>query len=179
MIKRINLIERPRFQVTYGAILAAAGVSVLICALFYGGLLWSQAQSKKTVVRLSGEIEQLKKLREKLMASEEIAQQGGAAAEIQLFLKKAPVWPQILETLSSNLPPNVWLSSFKSFDKEGMPPKKTIILNGQSKNPQGLAGFLTALEKSPYLENVGLTTSKEEVGVFNFSATCDIAEGKR
>lgn len=179
MIKRINLIERPRFQVTYGAILGAAIASILVCLLFYGGLLWSQAQAKKTVARLNGEIGQLKKLREKLMSSEEIAQQGGAVAEIQLFLKKAPAWPHILGTISSNLPPNVWLSSFKSFDGEGMPPKKTIILNGQSKNPQGLAGFLAALEKSAYFENVGLTTSKEEVGVFNFAATCDIVGGKR
>lgn len=172
MIKRINLIGKEPFQVTYRTIFIGVGLSLFICFLFYGGLFFSNKKAVKDTRQLIGEIERLKNLRAQLMSQEEIAQLAGPLGTIQVALRKAPPWVLVLQTISTSLPSNVWLTSMKTFDKEGS--KKTILLNGQAKNPQGLAHFLAALEKSPFFDHVGLTTSKEEQGVFNFTASCDL-----
>ncbi|MDO8526404.1 MAG: PilN domain-containing protein [Deltaproteobacteria bacterium] len=175
MIQRINLIERERFKVTYGTLSIVLGISIFFCASLYGVLLISEMRASSRMKLLTADIDRLKIEREQLIAKEDIGQSSGPVFEIRTALKKTIPWSQILNDIVLSLPPNVWLVSFKSFDKQESPSKKGVLLNGTAKNPQVLSNFLAAMEETSHFEKVILTSSKEEGGSFNFSITCDIS----
>lgn len=175
MIQRINLLERKRIRITYGALVLAMGVAVAFCLTLYGFQALGQKFSKDQIAKYNKEIEALKIERDQLMAKEEFGEGSGPFMEVQKGLY-VPPWPRVLNSVASSLPPNVWLASFKSYNKEGDPSKKGVLLNGQAKNPQTMTQFLNTLVGNPYFENVLLTTSKDEDGVWNFSVSCDISK---
>lgn len=175
MITRINLIEKKRFQATYGTIATALGGVILFSAFLYLLLMLSTLNSKKAISFLRKDIERLKQEREQIIRNQAGPQGQGPILEIQTLLEKAPSWSSVLNSVTQALPPRVWLASLKSAAKEGSPSKKEIIINGQAKNAQVLASFLTRLEKNPDFEKVVLTTSSEEAGgLFQFTISCDI-----
>lgn len=180
-MQRINLIEKERLNITYGLLLASLATAIVIC-LAITGLQWlTTYQHKNRIGRLNLEIQALKTVREKLISHEGLAKGTGAMAEIQNTFKKTPSWAKLLRTIAQILPPNTWFTSLKSQDLEGTPPKKSLTLNGQAKNPQEINQFRAQMERMSSFENIVLTTSKEEAGgLFHFTIACDIRqEGAR
>ena len=173
-IQRINLLERKQFRVTYGLLLYLF-LGVLTLSLLMAGTAWfGQYQAQTHVALLQNDIARLKMERERLMAKGEMTQEAGPLQELLGTLEREPNWAQLLNKISKALPPNVWLASFKSFDREGGGAQKSAILNGWAKKAKDMAGFMGALEKDPYFEKVVLTSSKKEDSLFNFSIACDI-----
>ncbi|MDP2600619.1 MAG: PilN domain-containing protein [Deltaproteobacteria bacterium] len=176
-IQRINLLEKKQFRVTYGLLLSLF-LGMLTLSLLMAGTAWfGQFQAQTHVTLLQTDISKLQKERERLMAKGEMTE-AGPLKELLAILEREPDWSQLLRKISKALPPNVWLASFKSFDREGSGIQKSIILNGWAKKAKDLAGFMGAIEKDPYFEKVVLTSSKKEDSLFNFSITCDITARK-
>lgn len=174
MIQRINLLEKKRFKVTYGLLLALFLVVLTLSLLLAGTAWFGQFQAERHIALLQTDIDRLKVERERLMAKGETSQEKGPLKELLAILEKEPHWSQLLNKISKALPSNVWLVSFKSFDREGSSAQKSIILNGWAKKAKDLAVFMGTLETDPYFEGIVLTSSKKEDGAFNFSISCDI-----
>lgn len=176
MIQRINLLEKERFKVTYGLLLTLF-LSVLTICLFMVGSAWfGNLQATKYIEFLNVDINRLKIEREKLLSKGEVSKETGPVKEVLAILEREPNWAMLLSKIAKSLPSNVWLVSFKSFDKkegEGVN-QKSVILNGLAKKAKDLASFIKMLEEDPSFENIVLTSSKKEDSLFNFSVTCDI-----
>ncbi|MBI4223515.1 MAG: PilN domain-containing protein [Deltaproteobacteria bacterium] len=179
MIKRINFLEKKRFQVTYRTMAAGIGSVLACCGLLYGLLFLNQIRASARLKALQAETERLTAERERLIRQEIPLAGAGSYVQIQLALEEAPVWSHILDALTRAMPPRTWLASVKSADKAGAAQKKEIILNGQAKNPQAIANFLANLQANPHFDKVTLTTSAEESnGLFQFTISCDISPKK-
>lgn len=175
MIKRINFLEKKRFQVTYQTMVTAIGAVLLTCALLYGLLFFNDRRAQARLTILQADIERLKAERERIISQETLLTGEGSLVQVQAALEKSPAWSDILMALAQALPPRVWLASVKSSDKESATFKKEIILNGQAKSPQVITAFLTHLQADPRFAKVVLTTSAQEAnGLFQFTIACDI-----
>lgn len=179
MITRINFLEKTRIQITYAKIVGAIAGVVLLCALLYGFLWLNSLRTKKTVQSLQADVEQLKKEREQMISQQNLIQGEGPTAAIQQALENTPSWSTLFNSITTALPPRVWLGSLISASSASGPSKRELIMNGQAKGAQVLALFLADLQKSPYFDKVTLTTSTEEPnGMFQFTISCDIGSNK-
>ena len=149
-------------------VLAVLVIVLIVGMVDYSGLLIESVQIKK-----------LKAEREQLLSRDEVVQGSGPSFVLRKILEEEPEWSTLLASVARALPPNVWLVSFKTAAKQDARSKRGIIVNGTAKTPAALASFLNALEENPYFEKVVLTSSKEEIGVFNFSASCDITPKRK
>lgn len=175
MITRINLIEKKRFEVTYGTIALALGLALGLCLLLYGVLWLGGLRSQKLIANLQTDIERLKKEREQIISQQTAFQGEGPALKIEVLLEKSPTWSTILQAITQALPPRIWLGSINSAAKEGESAGKEIILNGKAKTSQAVTAFLSNLNADFHFNKVVLTTSdKDEAQEFNFTITCAI-----
>jgi len=179
MIQRINFIQKEGLQITYATLLWGLGGVVFTCLAIQGLILLGHYRTKSQFKLFNETIQRLKAEREQLLSRDEVVQGSGPSVEIRKILDEEPDWSILLGSVARALPPNVWLVSFKTAAKQDSRSKKGIILNGSAKTPAALASFLNSLEENPYFEKVVLTSSKEEIGLFNFSASCDITPKKR
>ncbi|OGQ05218.1 MAG: hypothetical protein A3F82_01670 [Deltaproteobacteria bacterium RIFCSPLOWO2_12_FULL_44_12] len=179
MIQRINFIQKEGLQITYGTLLWGLGGVVFTCLAIQGIVLLAHYRTKSQFKLFNEEIKKLKAEREQLLSRDEVVQGSGPSFVLRKILEEEPEWSTLLASVARALPPNVWLVSFKTAAKQDARSKRGIIVNGTAKTPAALASFLNALEENPYFEKVVLTSSKEEIGVFNFSASCDITPKRK
>ncbi len=180
MIQRINLLEKEQFKITYGLMLTFFLGIFTFCLLLYSSAWFGNFQATKYIEILNADINRLKMEREKLLSKGEVGKEIGPVKEVLALLETEPNWALLLNKIAKAMPSNVWIVSFKSFDKKegGKAGQRSVILNGLAKKAKDLAFFMKMLEEDPSFENVVLTSSKKEDSVFNFSITCDITMPK-
>jgi len=109
--------------------------------------------------------------------------------------KDRSTWIEVLEDLSSRVPENVWLASFKETPAQAVSPKPAegdtteekkplaqpnskVIIDGYAYSINNLATFLTKLFKSNHFQNIELAFVKaveiEKQKVFSFQLNSDL-----
>lgn len=183
MIQRINFIEKAPFEFTYRRLVVIGGAIVGFLFLLYGLELTRVLWLGRKVVRITEEVTQLKVAREKQL--KELTSSSEGSTNVQEALLKElilpPTWSMILKELTGSLPPSLWLTSIKSYEKAEVASKRGILLNGQAEEAAAVTVFIKKLEESPKFENVVLTSSKEESGrngrLYQFAIDLVISRG--
>lgn len=164
-VQRVNFIEKEPLDFTYQKILFIGLGVLFLCGLLFGAQKGRAYWYHKQVAVLTEEVNRMKVEQERIRRAT-ASESGGLpvtarAALIQLFENDLP-WSPVLKELTSLIPPSLWLSSLKSYDKADSPTRRGILLNGQTEEVASLARFLKLLSDSPDFEKVVLTSSTQD-----------------
>lgn len=158
-VKEIQAAISRRQEIVFGC--AALVLTALLILGVYGvqffkmsGLNKSLATLKKEVEVLDVKLKEVGDLQERVKALDE-------RVKVIDELSKKKVGPvRVMESLSSAVPPRLWLTDFKETGGN-------LTLNGLAVDNQTIADFLRAIGNYPYFQNVDLveTTQTEQAGV--------------
>lgn len=138
-------------------------VSAVLIVLTIGFMGWKYYELKKTQAQLTTDIGnaevELKKVQEDIRVANELeAKRQRVQEQIDLIIKlkqnqQVPV--RLLDQVSRNLPDFLWLTSLS--ENNG-----ALTFSGKATTPTAYANFYNNLDKSPYFEDVGKISYREE-----------------
>lgn len=177
MIQRINLIEKEPFQFSYNKLIRVVVLVILFCGFLYGFQVMRLVMNNKKTEKLTVEIVELKKERERLLKRVEPEVTGGTTfQQLKRVFDRSPSWAKTLSDITHRLPGSVWLTSFNSSTPDEA--KKTngnkLLIKGKARNVADLSVFIGRLHESPYVSKAFLINSKKAGADFTFEIDCDI-----
>ncbi|HLD43981.1 MAG TPA: PilN domain-containing protein [bacterium] len=115
MIKRINLIEKKTFALTYLRLVQIGAVMLAITACIIGFQVFNAKRLETKLEASKLVLQELEATRDKLMKTPVKKKVSvGEYQELMDRLEKTPNWSKLISDVTQKLPNTVWLTSFKS-----------------------------------------------------------------
>lgn len=194
MIKRINLIEKQKFSLTYKNLAQIYLGVFAVIALVIGVQHLRVYRMKPLINQTKIELENLRE-QNKVLTSRPVKKKVsvGELQDLLDELESVPNWSKLMRMVTYNLPNSVWVASIKSVGgltpsaeqekvrKKGKKDKKTelisvpksdfrmIEISGRGMEVGSITEFLTNLEKLPQFRNLVLSNSKIDQEGYSFT----------
>jgi Tfp pilus assembly protein PilN len=180
MIKRINLVAKKPFLITYSKILQIGLLFLLLASLIIGYQFFNAYRLEKILhdsqqalkIEENKRDEYMKKPQRKKISV-------GQYQELFDKINSVPHWTSLISDITQRLPNTVWLTSFKTSqgNSELAKPKKTkskddkpthplwkLELTGMSTSLSPVTNFSSKLSLSEYLSNIKVDTQEQTYG---------------
>jgi Tfp pilus assembly protein PilN len=205
MIKRINLIEKHVFTLTYLRLVQVGVALLLIIGLFIGYQVYNAKRLDKKLITTQSEIKKLETIRDSLMKKKVKRKVSvGQYQDLLNRIENVPNWTRIISDVTEKLPNTVWLTNFKSVggstgfrtvddggknknkkDKGATKKKATVVkasykleISGLSSSMRNVTEFSSKLDQSKYMKNIKVESQKNNFG-FSFVIIGDVNSNVR
>ncbi len=167
--RHVNFIPpelRPKLVIPHEAV---PMIMVLVFALYASGsalrLAISTHSSQKELVQVEATQAEVLQL---LQKSRMLEQTNESYSSLQKVLARKNYWSEIFKELSLLIPDGLWLTSFANQKPDKADKNNTserLILKGEASSQEGVAEFLTILEKSHHFSGARINSSEKEADI--------------
>ncbi|MBU0504982.1 MAG: PilN domain-containing protein [bacterium] len=204
MIKRINLVEKHVFTLTYLRLVQVGVALLLIVSVFIGYQVYNATRLDKKLLTTQSEIKKLETIRDSLMKKKVKRKVSvGEYQELLNRIENVPNWTKIISDVTEKLPNTVWLTNFKSVggatgfttvdtgandkDKKNKDAEKKakvvkasykLEISGLSSSMRNVTEFSSKLDQTKYLNNIKVESQKNNFG-FSFVIIGDVNTNAR
>lgn len=168
--KAVSGLKMPALPTVKGDVRVVAGVgaAILVLGLVFAGY-WRMGANRSTLearvqqevtdsIRFASTIELVRSVQ---------ARQDTVRQKIEIIRSvdtRRYVWPHLMDEISLAMPAYVWLSEIGSAEvADSLATGPVFTIQGSSGSTQSLTSFMKNLEASPFVDQVTLVTSEQEV----------------